>query len=112
MAVGSTKCSVPATIFLSCRIASMICADRDVGDRRQRTEAGDEIGERLAIAVGQRAAAHGQLRGDEHAVGDRLAVPVAPVLGDRLERVAGRVAEVQDAAQTGFLLVGRRRPPP
>ena len=112
MAVGSTKCSRPATIFLSCRIASRISAVGQVGDRRQRAEAGDEIGERLAIPLGERAARHGELGGDEHAVGDRFAVTEPPVLGHRLEGVAGGVAEVQDAAQARFLLVGRRRRPP
>ena len=29
---------------------------REVGDRRQRTEAGDEVGQRLAVRLGQRAA--------------------------------------------------------
>ena len=55
-AVGSTKCSVPATTFLSCCIASRICAAEQIGDRRQRPEAGDQIGERLPIALGERAA--------------------------------------------------------
>ncbi len=53
-----------------------------------------------------------QLRGDEHPVGDRFAVPEAPVLRDRLERVAGGVAEVQDAPRARFAFVGRRRRPP
>ena len=65
-----------------------------------------------AIAVRERAARDAELGGDEHAVGDRLAVTVAPVLRHRLEGVPGRVAEVQDPAQPGFALVGGhdRRP--
>ena len=56
--------------------------------------------------VGQRAARTRQLRRDQHAVADRLAVTEAAVLGDRFERVAGGVAEVEDAARPGFALVG------
>ena len=106
MPVGRTKCSRPATIFLSCRIASSISAIETSRDRRQRTQAGDEVGQRRRDrARPVRRAPTAKLGGDEHAVGDRLAVPEAPVFRHRLERVAGRVAEVENAAQTGLPLV-------
>ena len=60
---------------------------------------------RSRSASAPRAAA--ELRGDQHAVADRLAVAEAAVLRDRFERVAGRVAEVQDPAQARF---ASRRP--
>ena len=77
----------------------------EVGNRRERPKTRDEIGERLAIGVGQRAARAGELGGDEHAVADRLAVPEAAVLRHRLDRVSRRVAEVQDPAQSPLALV-------
>ena len=42
IAVAMTKCSRPLTTFLSRRTASMTSADRQVGDRRQRAERGDQ----------------------------------------------------------------------
>ena len=56
-------------------------------------------------AVGIDAARDGELGGHQHPVADRLAVAEAPVLRDRLERVAGGVAEVQRAPQARFALV-------
>ena len=41
----------------------------------------------------------------EHAVGDGFAVSEPAVLGDGLERVAGRVSEIQVPSQAGFPLV-------
>ena len=107
IAVGSTKCSRPATIFLSCCIASSIC----VAETSAIGGSGPRLAIRSASACRSRSAsaprAAAELGGDEHAVGDRFAVAEAPVLRDRLERVAGGVAEVQDAARPGFALVGR-----
>ena len=80
---------------------------RDVADRRQRTEARHQVGERLAVRLLHGAARHGQFGRDEHAVADRFAVSEPTVLGNRLERVSGGVAEVEDAAQARFLLVLR-----
>ena len=64
------------------------------------------VGERLAVAVGERAARDGELRRDQHPVADRLAVAEAAVSGHRFERVPGGVAEVQDPARPGLALVG------
>ena len=66
-----------------------------------------EIGERLPILLGERAARDGELRRHQHAVSDRLAVAKAPVLRHRLERVTGGVAEIEDPPQPRFALVGR-----
>ena len=68
-------------------------------------EAGDEIGQRLLVPLGERAPRRRQFGGDEHAVGDRFAVPVPPVLRHRFDGVAGGVAEVQNPPQSGLALV-------
>ena len=75
-------------------------SDRDVGDGRQRSEAGDEIGERLAIAFGECSARHRQIGDDEHAVGDGFAVAIAAIFGHRFDRMTGRMTKVQNAAET------------
>ena len=50
-------------------------------------------------------APRGDLGGDEHAVGDRLSVPEPLVFRHRLEGVARGVAEIQNPAEPGLLLV-------
>src|SRR4029077_20130571 len=98
MAVGSTKWSRPASIFLSCSIASRIWATgtsamAGSGARRpvrrarrslvQRAAAPDQTGERLLVAPAQGAARERDLGRHEHPVRHRLAVAISPVLGDR-----------------------------
>ena len=61
--------------------------------------------ERPAIGVGHGAARDGNLGGDEHAVGDGLAMSEPLVFRDGLEGVAGRMAEVQHPARARFALV-------
>jgi hypothetical protein len=110
-ATGSTKCSVPATTFLSRPHGVDHLLRRQVGDRRQRAQLRDERGERSRTSAGApRADARARRR--QHAVGDRLAVPEAAVAGHRLERVAGRVAEVEDAPAPLSRSSRRRRRPP
>ena len=77
----------------------------EIRDRRQRTELRDQLRERLAFALRQRAARDAQVRGREHAQRDRFSVPIAAVSRHGLERVAHRVPEVEDAAQPAFALV-------
>ena len=61
--------------------------------------------ERVAIGGRHDAARDGDFCGGQHAVGDRFAVAEALVFGDRLERVAGRVAEIQHAPWARLALV-------
>ena len=69
-----------------------------IGDWRQRAEAGNDVGQRQAILFGERAARARELRGHQHADADGFTVAEAPVLRDRFEGVPGGVAEIQDAA--------------
>ena len=62
-------------------------------------------GEQRRDLVAQRVLA-GQPQRREQAERDRLAVAVARVAGDRLDRVADRVAEVEHLAQPAVALVG------
>ena len=48
IAVGSTKCSVPSTTFLSCPIGLEHLGDRKIGDRRERAQLRDQRRERGA----------------------------------------------------------------
>ena len=107
IAVGSTKCSRAGDdllVVLHRLERSASPTTSAIGGSGPRLAI--EIGERLSIALGQRAARRRQLGGDQHAVADRFAVAVAAVFGDRFERVAGGMAEVQDPARAGFPLVG------
>ena len=106
--VAATKWSVPATTFLSCDSGGHHRPERQVGDRRQRTEPADQPRRRAARPPRRctpRRHAEGQRR--QHAVADRLPVPETPVARDRLQRMADRVAEIQDAPEAGLVLVGR-----
>ena len=107
MAVGSTKCSRPPTIFLSCCIASIIW----LADTSAIGGSGPRLAIRSASAFRSRSAraprSTRKLRGHQHPVGHRLAVTKPPVLGHRFERMPRGVAEVQNAPQAGLPLVGR-----
>ena len=106
MPVAAMKCSVPATIFLSCAMAPTISLRREIHDGRQRPELRDQRGDALLDVRGRDAALHAERERGEHAVGDRLAVAEAAEPRDRFEGVADGVAEVQHAAQPGLALVG------
>src|SRR5205807_203343 len=79
----------------------------NVGDRRQRAEARNEIRERLTVAIREGAAGRGKVGRDEHAVRHRFAVAVPAVLRHRLECMSGGVAEIQNAARPRLVFVGR-----
>ena len=99
MLVGRTKCSLPATTFLSRRDGLQQFVDRQIGNRGQRPHFRDQRGQRLAVRLREHAVARDpELRGDEHAVAHGFAVAEAPVLGHRFERVGRGVAEVQAPA--------------
>ena len=107
ISIAMTKCSRPCTTFLSRRTASSTRRS----DRSPTGGSGPSCAissrQRLTLALGQRPARDRQVGGGQHAVGDRFAVPEAPVLRHRLERVADGVAVVEDAAQPAFALVLR-----
>ena len=76
-----------------------------VAERGQRSEPRDEIGERVPVRFLEETAPHGEVGDDEHAAGDGLAVPEAPVLRQRFDGVPGRVPEVQDAPRPALAFV-------
>ena len=78
---------------------------REIRNRGKRPEVSDNLRQRAPIVFGHDAAGDGNLGGDQHAVGNRLAVTEALVFGHRFERVTGRVAEVQHAPRARLALV-------
>jgi hypothetical protein len=48
---------------------------------------------------GKRASRHGQFRCDQHSARDRLAMAEPPVFRDRLDRVTGGMAEIENPPQ-------------
>ena len=107
MPVGSTKCSVPASTFLSRAVAAThAAADRSAIGGRGPTPI-DQRRDAIGLGRAHRApgAGHGHRR--QHPPAHRLAVLEAAVVRDRLEGVAERVAEIEDAAQPGLVLVDR-----
>ena len=79
----------------------------DAVDRRDRAVAVDQFQDFDAVLGGEMAGALCQVHGGAHAPGHRFAMQEARVAGLRFERVAEGVAEVQDAAEVAFALVGR-----
>ena len=104
---GSTKCTLPWTVFLSCTRRASRLSGGDAVERRDRAVAVHQLQDVDAVLGGKMAGALRQVDGGAHAQSHRLAVQEARVAGLRFERVAEGVAEVQDAAQVAFALVGR-----
>ena len=95
----------------SCRapIASSTCRGGEIGDRRAAAPSAT-ISARERVAIRPRTARRARRPSAAAAsmpVGDRLAVAEAPVLRDRLERVADRVAEIERRRRPGLALVRR-----
>ena len=105
---GSTKCTLPCTVFLSLR-------NRAAERSRRRCHRAAASGRRARRRRGwpgtwrrrKRPPGARQVRGGAHAEGHRLAVQKAGVVGLGFQRVPVGVAEIQDAPQIALALVGR-----
>ena len=113
MPVDSTKCSRLLDDFLVAAGRFDDVARREVVDRRQRAELADQARRaRRGPLTGMRPRATRQVGGDEHAAGDRLAMPEAPIRRDGLDGVARGVpvSSEHDAARSPAHPRRRRRP--
>ena len=104
---GSTKCTLPWTVFLSSTRRASSFSARDAVERRNGAVELRSCSRMSTLSSAERWPVDlGQVDGGAHAAGDRLAVQEARVGGLGFQRVAEGVAEIQDAPQIAFALVG------
>ena len=104
---GSTKCTLPCTVFLSATRRAEQVLGGDAVERRNGSVAPRCVSRMSTLSSAERCRVDlGQVDGGAHAQRHRLAVQKARVGGLGFERVPEGVAEIQDAPQIAFPLVG------
>ena len=103
---GKTQRTRPPRAFLSPARMGRNCEASNSGERRQsapRSRSAASCASRRDSR--RRPVARPNKRGRHHPPGNRFAVQKAPVTRGRFQRMAQRVAEIQDLAQAAFALV-------
>ena len=108
IAVGSTKCSLPATPSCRGRRPRRLVG-REVSDRWERSHARDQVAQRVATLIGEHAARRPRARPPPACRRRPPRHGGSACMRERLERVPDGVAEVERAARPDFAFVRGRR---